>query len=62
MGVNGEETEETEEGAMLLQLTETKWLLRLSAIEVESEPMEEKLSLWTEVQVANLRVLHRAEG
>jgi hypothetical protein len=62
VGVNGEETEETEEGAMLLQLTEAKWLLRLSAIEVESEPMEEKLSLWTEVQVANLRVLHRAEG
>ena len=47
---------------MLLQLTEAKWLLRLSAIEVESKPMEEKLSLWTEVQVASLRVLQRADG
>ena len=43
VGVAGEETEEREAGAMVLQLTEAKWLLRLSATEVGSEPVENEL-------------------
>ena len=62
VGVAGEETEEREAGAMVLQLTDAKWLLRLSATEVGSEPVENELFVCTEVRVANLSVFHRADG
>ena len=62
VGVAGEETEEREAGAMVLQLTEAKWLLRLSAMEVGFEPMVNELFVCTEVQEADLSVFHRADG
>ena len=51
-----------EAGAMVLQLTEAKWMLRFSATEVGSEPVENELFVCTKVQVTNLSVFHRANG
>lgn len=57
-----EEAEAGEAEVILLELTEAKWLLRLSAKEVRLEAKEDQLSVHSEVEVARLSVRQRADG
>ena len=61
-GAEAEEASARGAVVILLELTEAKWLLRLSAKELRLEAKEDRLSVHSEAEVASLSVRQMADG